>query len=220
MGGGFLRPRPLPHSEVRDAGARSGDTGVTLIEVMVSTAVASVVLAVLGTGVVLMNHTAGAVVALNSAQSELHVAFQRLDREVRYASSISTPADSGGFWYVEYTFQRVPAVGQPVPMCAQLRLTPASPASQLQRRIWQAGQQPSPTWGALANNVVAIPDRTPFEYHRDPASGARQRLTIRLAATAGGIRDAETAQIQVSITALNSSSNSQEPTQCKVRMAS
>ena len=49
-----------------------------------------------------MFRTANKTEAVATAQSQISIAFQRLDKEIRYAEGISTPTSSGTGWYVEY----------------------------------------------------------------------------------------------------------------------
>jgi hypothetical protein len=152
-----------------------------------------------------MYRSTGKSEALSGAQAQLHVAFQRLDREVRYASAIAEPsaaATSLGNWYVEFlTTNTVPAV------CTELRL-----GTRLQQRSWTSGQLPAQSWTTLASGVAAV--GRPFDLTADQTGTGYQRLAVRISASAGGARDAADRAMSVTFTGLNTSVDSPVPTSC------
>jgi type II secretory pathway pseudopilin PulG len=193
----ILRPvTPEPDSEA----------GFTLVEVLVSAGVFSVVLLVFASGMMQMYRSVNKTEALNVAQAQLHLAFQRLDAEVRYASAIAEPSstpDGHGDWYVEY-------VGAPG-TCTQLKLDTAR--QRLQRRDWPAAAVPGTGWRDLATGVqVSGPPFVLTEAGDDPSG--HHRLTVTLTAVAGRTADATARATAVTFTALNSSVDTGRPTAC------
>jgi type II secretory pathway pseudopilin PulG len=167
----------------------SGDGGITLIEVVVSMTVMTALMSIFTFGVVQMYRSANKVEAVSVAQSQMHTAFQRLDREIRYASGISTPAQVGPDWYVEYL-----TANGGGPVCVQLRLV--GDTRQLQRRTWPSGSTPG-TWGVLASDVGS---GQPFEFSHN---GNFQRLRLHLVSASGPPGDPVKAETNVTFTALN-----------------
>jgi prepilin-type N-terminal cleavage/methylation domain-containing protein len=130
---------------------RAGDAGVSLIEVMVTMAIMSTV-GVIFTGAILQLHgAANAVEAMVQAQTQVRLAFQRLDREIRYAHGITVPttvdeaAAYPGAWYVEFLGVDTQTDAA---QCSQLRLQDG----QLRLRRWTPGTPPP---ASLAGTVLA-----------------------------------------------------------------
>lgn len=182
------------------------EAGFTLVEMLVSAGVFSVVLLVFASGMMQMYRSVNKTDALNIAQAQLHLAFQRLDTEIRYASAISEPsaaADAHGDWYVEF----VGAAGG----CTQLKLDTAR--QRLQRRDWPVAAVPGPGWRDLAVGVqVSGPPFVLTQAGEDPSG--HHRLTVTITAVAGRTADTTARQTAVTFTALNSSVDSDRPTAC------
>jgi hypothetical protein len=186
---------------------RSGDDdGITLVEVMVAMVVMTVFMAMFTVSMQQMYRSTNKTESLSTAQSQIGVAFLRLDKEIRYAAGISTPGTVGADWYVEY----LTAEGSST-LCTQLRLTGASRL--LQRRTWTQGPSPlMPTgWTVLASEVTAT---QPFTYLAPDASFNFQRLQLKLVASAGSGATATSKQTDVTFTALNTSLTTSSPTVC------
>jgi hypothetical protein len=160
---------------------------MTLIEIVVAMSIMTVVMVIFTGAIVQMFRITRHTESMAVSQSQLHIAFQRIDREVQYAAGISVPlqltnADvavmpkyqglTAGDWYVEYlttTFDG-PSV------CAELRLVASK--TQLQRRVWPPGHTPSGGWSVLASQVTS-PE--PFLFIPAGSDGSDyQRLTITL----------------------------------------
>jgi type II secretory pathway pseudopilin PulG len=174
---------------------RTRDTGITLAEVVVSMSIMSVLMAVFTVGIVQMYRSANHNESVSTAQSQLNVAFLRLDKEIRYAAAISTPGAVGSDFYVEYLTTSAGAR-----RCSQLRLHAAD--RQLQLRTWTQGSPdgPATAWVPLASGVGADSDQ-PFA--PDPDNASRfERLRLTLVATYGP-RDRPTS-MSITFTALNS----------------
>jgi type II secretory pathway pseudopilin PulG len=191
----FLRRRTAaPRHD--GAGAPVGDAGVTLIEVAVTTGVMAVAMAVFGSGIVQMYGSANKNESMAIAQTQLHNAFLRLDRDIRYASGISPPARTGNDnWYVEYVIANTG-----VARCTQLRLLAAR--GLLQSRTGRQGG-PVGGWTTLASYLT-----TPREFTLTPAStdGApHQQLTVAFTLQAGTGSSRTRREAAYSFTALNTS---------------
>jgi prepilin-type N-terminal cleavage/methylation domain-containing protein len=174
------------------------DEGFSLIEVVVSMSVMAVFMAMMTTGIVQVYRVINTTDAMSAAQAQANIAFLRLDREIRYASDLSTEGQVGSDWYVEYltTFTGTPA-------CTELRLHVAN--GQLQRRSWTQGGTVPTTWTVLASGVSAT---RPFTFRSADSTYNYPRLALNLTAQAGGGRTASTRQMSVTFTAQNTTSSS------------
>jgi prepilin-type N-terminal cleavage/methylation domain-containing protein len=186
------RPRRL--IETRDA-------GVTLIEVLVSLTVLSVVMSLFTAGIIQMYRSANKTEAIVNAQNQIVIAFQRLDKDVRYAAGISREGMVGSGPGVEYLIANTGS-----PMCVQLRLKPAK--NQLQRRTWPQGSTPpkpdaaAADWAVLANDITGS---NPFTFRAANSDAPFQSLRVRLSTTSGGAGGSATKQTDITFTALNTS---------------
>ncbi len=207
----------------------SGDAGTTLIEVLVAMGIMSVLMAVFTASVLLVYRSANGTQARSEVQTQVQLAFQQLDREVRYATGITAPDTSArrGAWYIEFIGPRGDTAQ---PQCRQLRLD-ATGVLQLLR--WTPGSPPAE--GApgqtLASNVVAPGGTTPPPFERQiagsrpfasPAPGVPaattgtdfapdyQRLRVRLSTRIG--TDVTTSD--VTFTALNTSRDTGDTNVC------
>lgn len=185
------------------------DRGVTMIEVTVSMVVMSIALVIFTTGFLQVYRTMNKTESLSTAQAQVTMAFQRLDREVRYASGISDQAQVGADFYVEYLVTplvRSPAPTPPperTPTCVQLRLRVST--QQLQRRTWPKGVTPvTPTpWIPLVSGVVG---GQPFDTDdADPAVNYQQSLRVSITVRSGTGGTATLRTTDVTFTALNTS---------------
>ena len=184
---------------------RRRDDGYTLVELMVSMGITSVVMLLVTAGVLLASGTSARVDAASSSQQQAHLAFDKLDRLVRWAAAVTTPATSGGDAYVEWLYT---ATGPPT--CEQLRLDRTH--RQLQLRSWQRGDLTTVTaWQVLASGVTAT---TPFTTTTDGTGATPQTLRVTVTATAGGAKDTDTATQDVAFTAVNSGGVTAPTTAC------
>jgi prepilin-type N-terminal cleavage/methylation domain-containing protein len=134
------------------------DDGFGLIELMVATAISSVVGAIAVTGIVQLQLTSRLAESRQTSQAALSQVLLRLDTEVRYASYIG--ATTAGQTSVDY---------QTKDGCVQLQLT----GDQLQRRSWTTGA--ATAWRPIASGVSSA---APFTR----TTGDRQQLTVDLTA--------------------------------------
>jgi prepilin-type N-terminal cleavage/methylation domain-containing protein len=132
------------------------DEGFTLMEVVVTLTIFSVVMAVV-TGAFLQIYQATNKIDNSAAvRDQLGNSFQRLDKELRYASWVSLPGQVNNRWYLEYALPGG---------CRQLvfdngRLTLAS---------WTLPGTTPGTPTTIASNLSLIPSTPPFTvYAADP----------------------------------------------------
>lgn len=179
----FLGPRRDP-SERED--------GWSMVEVAVSMVILSIFMAMMTTGVIEVFRAVNGSTAIADAQSQVNLAFLKLDRDVRYASDISTEGQVNGDWYVEYLSTYTGTA-----MCSELRLSAA--AKTLQRRTWVQGTTPPATWTLLATGVSSA---KPFTVTAS-STYAFPRLRLDVTAVAGGGSTAATKQFSVTFTVVN-----------------
>lgn len=198
---------PMPYTRMPWTRPRAGaDTGMTLIELMVSLTVMSVFMTIFTSGVIQMYRAANKDEAASTAQSQVNLAFLRLDKEIRYAAGLSAPDLVGADPYVEYLTTNTGAA-----VCTELRLHLAN--GQLQRRTWTRGAVPvTPTpWIPLASGVSSA---TPFTVSAADPTYNFQRLRLALTATSGKGGTAVSKQSDVTFTALNTSLGTSSATLC------
>lgn len=173
------------------------DDGLSMVEVVVSMTVMLTVMAIFTTGVLQVNRTMTKTESLSIAQSQVLVAFQRLDREVRYASAISDTASTGPDQYVEYLL-----ADEGAGTCVQLRLKLST--TQLLRRQWTNGGTPAAgNWMVLVSSVGAGAT-PPFVFTAADPTFNYQRLQVSLVVTVGNGSSTTRRESQVSFSALNS----------------
>jgi prepilin-type N-terminal cleavage/methylation domain-containing protein len=185
---------------------RDDDRGVTLVEVMVSMSVFSVLMAIFTTGVLQMFKSNDKDMDIAQTVSQANQAFVRLDKQIRYASAISTPTNpplaSGS--YVEYLISVVN-----LGTCYELWYDPAQHA--LRSRNWPAKGVAGNTWSTLATGVTAT---TPFTLIAPVNQFTFQRLKLNLTTSVGAQKSATTAQTSVTFTALNTTVSTTNPPAC------
>jgi prepilin-type N-terminal cleavage/methylation domain-containing protein len=193
-----------------------GDAGFSLIELLVTMGVMSILMVIFTTAILQVYRTSSATESESFAQSQLQVAFQRTDRELRYASWIGLPGKVGTTWYVEY------ADADSI-RCGQLRLEASSAVNAdddadgvLQLVQWTLGTPPPAGVRGLTLASMLVTDGAdpPFELqaggstpYANPSADAVgtsfatdfQRLRIRLTTRVG----ARSTQIDTTFTALN-----------------
>jgi type II secretory pathway pseudopilin PulG len=184
---------------------RTGDAGITLVELVVSMTIMSVVMAIFTGGIIEMYNSANKNESLSTAQSEVNIMFLRLDREIRYAAGISLPDVVGGDSYVEYLTGSTGTA-----LCTELRLNVA--LGQLQRRTWLKGSTPSPVWTPMASGVTS---GTPFTFAAADATFRFQRLELKFNTTSGSaVSSVTTTQTDITFTALNTSQSTVSAAAC------
>ena len=218
-----MRRRPVPDGQSRD-------DGFSLIELMVTMGVMSIVGAVFTSAILLVYQTTVKTESISVAQSQLHRAFERFDKELRYASWIAVPGKVGEVWYVEFA-------AADETQCRQLRLDTAPPVD-LDNETDGFGLLSMVSWIRDTPPVAGAPGQTiasqlvtpdaagPFERQvpgtspsADPGSGIAgtdfipeyQRLRIRLTTRLGDT----VAEADTTFTALNTSRDTPETNDCE-----
>lgn len=192
------------------------DSGFTLTELIVSMGIFTMVLVVFMGAVSTMSGSAVRSQVVSDTTSQMRTVFERLDREVRYASDINPVGVSAGNHYVEYLVPASTGTGQP--QCVQWRVV--TDENELQRRTWAPGDSSTVSgWATMVTglrNDVSDTDQQPFAMHRagriagdpDPAVYLHQRLSVYLDAGIGEARSGEGSQLEVTLVARNSSTSS------------
>lgn len=188
------------------SGAARRDDGITLVEVAVSTAVMAIAMSIFTTAIVQIFWTVNKVEALSSAQAQIAIAFQRLDKEVRYASAVSTPAQTGGDFFVEYVLTTLTTN-----TCVQLRLRAST--GQLMRRTWSKDTATvTPTdWGLL---LTGVSSPAPFSVDAGDTTFTSPTLTISVRVVAGAGATVAHRETAVRIAALNATATQTTQTVC------
>jgi len=156
------------------------DRGVTIIELIVSMGIFLTVLGIFMAGVVIMTHNAVRVQATADAGADVKKAFQRFDKQVRYADAINRPGNgASGARYVEF---RTPATVSKsgVTVCTQWRWDPSTKL--LQQRTWTDVTGTLGAFMTVAENVVLDATVTGYPFAMSEASPQhpRQELTVNL----------------------------------------
>lgn len=182
------------------------DDGFSLMETIVGMAIMSVFLSIFTGAMLGMFNAANKVTSTNNTASQLNIAFNRLDKQVRYAAAISPEGLSGGSWYVEFL-----TTNTGVSVCTQLKLNPTT--SLLQERSWTVPSTGSATptgWSQLANNITngsesATSTDRPFQFASAHDAVKFEQLTIRLFAQQRSNNSTTSSVSSITFTALNSS---------------
>ncbi|MEU8240385.1 type II secretion system protein [Actinoplanes missouriensis] len=186
------------------------ESGVTLIELVVSMSVMLIMMAMVTGGIVEIYRSVDRTDAETEAQTQITAAYSRLDKEVRYARGVSKPATLDGDYYVEYQVDL-----DEVTTCVQLRL--ATGVAELQRRTWVSGTDPpSPSaWTTLASNVTATTPFTVSAVDIESLTGYRyQRLRLLATVTVGSGPSASSRVTDVTFTALNATNPKNTESTC------
>ncbi|MGI5169966.1 PulJ/GspJ family protein [Spirillospora sp. CA-253888] len=175
--------------------AATADDGITLVELVVTMGIMAVCMIMFTGGIVQLYRSAGRAESMAGTQSTLALAFQRLGKEIHYASAISRPGRAAAGPSVEFL-----TANTATPVCTQLLLDNAS--HRLRRRTWPQGAAPG-RWTVLASGVGSA---QPFTLLPADVAFAFQRLRVRLSADAGpGRPDAADTAADVTFTAFNTS---------------
>jgi prepilin-type N-terminal cleavage/methylation domain-containing protein len=192
-----------------------GDGGFTLLEIVVVMTIMLIVMVVFTAGITQAYSAEDRVESASNAESQITIAFQRLDKEVRYASAVSNQGLVGTDTYVEWL-----TTNTGTPVCTELRLHTSN--GQLQQRSWTQGMTPlvPGAWVPLASGITATPSTTtpatptPFNVIQATSTFNFQRLQLELTATAGGGSTSTAKGTNITFTALNTSLNTASSTTC------
>jgi prepilin-type N-terminal cleavage/methylation domain-containing protein len=178
----------------QSGGARPADGGFSLIEVLVTTALMSVIGAAMTVAMVQTYRSTARQESVMSIAFQTHLAFQRLDSEIRYAYAMMPPAanpSTAGFHYAEYSVQTAG-----VTQCVQLRL--GGQRDVLQRRTQRAGESIG-SWSTLATGVGSDARFILTKASADGNQHDRLTITMKVRSDTGEIRR----PVQFAFTALN-----------------
>jgi type II secretory pathway pseudopilin PulG len=196
---GRLRPEASKRlrAESEDAGADDG--GFTMMETVVSMTLMAIFLAMFTTAIVSLYGTSNKADAISQTSVQLNTAFERVDRQIRYAAAISAPNNlvtPGNAWYTEFVNT---TTGQDV--CTQLRLV----GGVLSERTWTGLPSSTPGFTVLASNLTQ-PTSTPFTFYAASGTQTQQRLRLTVAAP---VATAKTnSGLNVTFSAMNSGQSS------------
>jgi prepilin-type N-terminal cleavage/methylation domain-containing protein len=210
-----------------DAARDPDDAGFSMIEVMVTMTIMSIMMVIFTGAILQIYRTSTATESLTTAQTQLRLAFQRFDRELRYASWVAEPGMVGTAWYVEFA-------GPADAGCLQLRLetdpgggNASDGLGVLQLLRWTPGSPPAAgTPGQtiasqiLTTGVAPFFDLQPIDDEPYASASANavgtdfvaafQRLRIQLTTKVA----AGSAQIDTTFTALNTVRNPDATNAC------
>jgi prepilin-type N-terminal cleavage/methylation domain-containing protein len=189
------------------SGTGGTDDGLSMIEVLVSMVLMSIFMAMFFGGITQMFRSDYRAESGGAAQTQINLAFQRLDRQIRYAAGISNDGTMFGDPVIEYlTTSGASAT------CTELRLNAGS--GQLQIRTWTQGASPlvPGRWLPLASQVVPAAD--PFTFLPADSTLNFQRLELKLSVTDGTGKDQATRASDLTFTALNTSLGTGSDTVC------
>jgi type II secretory pathway pseudopilin PulG len=173
------------------------DDGFTMIDMVVTMVVLGIVMGLFTSAMFQIYGAEERTESTSTAQSQIVTAFQRLDKQVRYASGISTQGLVGSDQYVEFQSTYTGTA-----ICTELRVHAAN--HQLQSRTWTSGMSPlvPSAWLPLAYGVTSP---QPFTFSAATPTFNFQRLEITLAVTSGINQNATVRQSDITFTALNTS---------------
>jgi prepilin-type N-terminal cleavage/methylation domain-containing protein len=192
---------------------RDDDSGMTMVEVLVSLVVMSIAMLIFTSGVLVIYRTLTKVESLATVQDRITTTFQRMDRDLRYASAISDPGlETDGNYYVEYLM----TIGS-ADRCVQLRFRPT--VGELQQRTWPNNNSPGATWALLVKPVAQVAATDPFTLTAPTNTFPFQSLQVRLQAATGTGTGAASATRETNVTfaALNTNVETVSPAGCVVR---
>ena len=186
---------------------------MSLIELLVAMGIFTVVLSVFMAGVVVMTRSTTRAQSVSDSGDAVRKIFQKLDREVRYSSSVNRPGvgATAGTYYVEYLISAVDA-GKP-PLCTQWRYVQAT--GLVQFRTWGDVAPRTPTaWVTELKNVrndLSVPASRPFQFTAADTIYERQQLKVWLdvGAGPGGPNAKKGAQLEAVFVARNTWTGSQ-----------
>ncbi len=195
----------------------NNDSGFTMIEVVVVMVIMAVVLVIFTAGAMQAFSAENKVDTAASAENQIVVAFQRLDKELRYANAISTPGTQSGDPVVEFLS---PNLNDTNSTCTEVRLHTST--GQLQQRTWTRrsladradglaavgfiARGGHPVDAASASSPVNVAVVAPFAVIDPGATFVYQRIEVAVSVTYGVNANKTTKQSDVTFTAINSTS--------------
>lgn len=191
---------------------RAQDEGISLVELIVSTMIFAMILAIITTTIMTMMHDQQRENGIGANLDSSRKLIETLDRQVRYANAITTPGTgTDGGYYVEF---RTGNANQQQ-TCTQLRYLPSTGV--VAYRTWLpplggTGSVTASSWITLAFNVSPPSGNTIWSITPSASTSNRTALTANFVTSNGA--PATSTSSQVTITALNTSSSSASTTVC------
>jgi type II secretory pathway pseudopilin PulG len=193
--------------------ARGGhpEAGFTLVELGVAMMIAGILFAMVVAGMIHVVEPTVQTEAIRDSASAVDLVFMTLDGEVRYASVIGPPHQTGTApdisSYVEFQSSWAATATNP-PSCTEVEFTPAG---QLEQRTWPESPVPAapgPSWKTIATGFIADPaDPSANPFVLDWQANRKQQLTVTLFDASGTGQGYEVSSSQVTFTALDSVDN-------------
>jgi type II secretory pathway pseudopilin PulG len=184
---------------------------MTLLELMMGMVIMSVLLTISTTAIVGMFSSTSKTQSVQISSTQLSTAFDRLDKQVRYASVIDQPVSSPN-WSVSFRTDPPQATS---PTCTELQIRPDAAGYRLVERSWTitvaVDGSTSATnvtdWNQLAagisltdqSNTAVVPFTLP-----SVAGTSVQQLELRLVDVSGAARSQAKSSTQITFSALNS----------------
>ncbi|MEO6944809.1 MAG: type II secretion system protein [Lacisediminihabitans sp.] len=157
------------------------ESGVTMVELMITILVFSIFLAVVLSSLVGITKASTQAQTIARSSTGVLIVFQNFDRAIRYADVINAPAAAAGGRYVEF---RVPAKDvASVATCTQWRYVPSTKV--IQSRQWPDGATGSATAWATKLTFV-FDDGANYPFALIPAGGTGSTMQqLKLTIDAG-----------------------------------
>ncbi len=154
------------------------DGGMTLIELLVAMGLFTILIGVFMSGVAAMTSVTVRIQAAADSSDEVRRAYQRLDKQLRYADAVNRPGVVAGKQYIEFRSPAPDAASSPV--CTQYRLNGS--ADTLEYRTWDdAAGATATSWAVVASNVMNNPATEPaFTFLPTDGDHNKQRVTVYL----------------------------------------
>jgi prepilin-type N-terminal cleavage/methylation domain-containing protein len=177
------------------------DAGFTLVELIVAMFLFSLLLGIFMSGIVLMTRDTVRVQNISNTEDEARRAFDRFDRQLRYASAVNPPGRVGNDWYFEY---QTTATGSVTGQCTQWRVQQST--QQLQVRTWDdATAATASGWAPVASHVSNDPtSEVPFTFTPADTTYMHQRVGLLLEVSMGATTPV---RVQASFVARNTSTS-------------
>ncbi len=146
-----------------------------MVELLVSMVIFAVLLAIFTSGIASMSRTTARVTSTGEASTELSRLYNRLDREIPYATAVNRPVQVGGSWYLEFATRTTKA--GTAPYCTQYRYVPST--GTVDRRRWNESGPPGVTaWARVSTGVQARGGASPWTFQAAGSTYERQRLVV------------------------------------------
>jgi prepilin-type N-terminal cleavage/methylation domain-containing protein len=187
--------------------SRGGESGFTLMELLVAMVIFTVFIVVVLTTIVAVSRSAVRTQLVGQSTNSTLVVFGIMDRQVRYADSINFAGlGTLGDRYIEFRVPATSTVGGLKAICYQWRYSISN--ARLESRQWNEGDTSTMTaWSPKLTDVANDGDPThPFQLV--PANGSdkpRQQLTLTI--NPGANAQSAGASMSTTFIARNSSSD-------------